>query len=208
MSPRPYKMGKRQAARTETRGRILEAARQLLAAEPSSDLSLEAIAQRADVSRLTIYYQFSSRAGLLEALYDHLAQRGHMEQMADVFQASDPMSAIEKLVHTFVGFWATDPRVMRRLRGIAALDPEVAQGIRSRDARRPRIALEILKRAPSMARGKRGVEQRAAAEVLGMLTGFETYDALARAGQTKAQIEATLTRLARCAIGEVSGDPK
>ena len=208
MSPRPYKMGKRQAARTETRGRILEAARQLLAAEPSSDLSLEAIAQRADVSRLTIYYQFSSRAGLLEALYDHLAQRGHMEQMADVFQASDPMSAIEKLVHTFVGFWATDPRVMRRLRGIAALDPEVAQGIRSRDARRPRIALEILKRAPSMTRGKRGeVDQRAAAEVLGMLTGFETYDALARAGQTKAQIEATLTRLARCAIGGVS-EPK
>src|SRR5262245_847126 len=207
MSPRPYRLGKRQAARSETRSRILEAARQLLATESNTDLSLEAIARRADVSRLTIYYQFSSRAGLLEALYDHLAQRGHMEQMADVFQASDTASAIEKLVQTFVGFWATDPHVMRRLRGIAALDPEVAQGIRSRDARRPRIALEILKRASSVRRAKSGgVHQRAVADVLGMLTSFETYDALARAGQTKAQIGAILTRLARCAVDDIDAE--
>ena len=31
MSPRPYRMGKREAAASETRARILEAARQLLA---------------------------------------------------------------------------------------------------------------------------------------------------------------------------------
>ena len=104
MSPRPYRMGKREAARSETRSRILEAARQLLASESTADLSMEAIARKADVSRLTIYYQFSSRAGLLEALYDHLAERGHMQQMADVFQASDAASAIEKMVRIFVGF--------------------------------------------------------------------------------------------------------
>src|SRR5262249_42141045 len=115
MSPRPYRMGKRQAARSETRRRILEAARQLLATESHTDLGMEAIARKADVSRLTIYYQFSSRAGLLEALYDHLAQRGHMEQMADVFRESETSSAIDKMVRTFVGFWATDPHVMRRL---------------------------------------------------------------------------------------------
>jgi len=57
-------MGKREAASSETRSRILEAARQLLATESNTDLSMEAIARKADVSRLTIYYQFSSRAGL------------------------------------------------------------------------------------------------------------------------------------------------
>src|SRR5262245_29436121 len=209
MSPRPYRMGKREAARSETRSRILEAARELLASESSTDLSMEAIARKADVARLTIYYQFSSRAGLLEALYDHLAQRGRMHQMAAVFQESDPSSAVEKMVQTFVGFWATDPRVMRHLRGMATLDPEIAQGIRSRDARRPRIALEILKRARGRAHSKLGeTQQRAAADVLGMLTSFETYDALARSGHTEAQIVATLTRLARCASGDVIGDQK
>ena len=119
MCPRPYRMGKRQAARSETRSRILEAARQLLATESTADLSMDAVARKADVSRLTIYYQFSSRAGLLEALYDHLAQRGNMQQMVEVFQESDSSSAIEKMVRTFVGFWASDPHVMRRLRAMA-----------------------------------------------------------------------------------------
>jgi AcrR family transcriptional regulator len=200
-------MGKRQAARRETRSRILEAARQLLATESNTDLSMEAIARKADVSRLTIYYQFSSRAGLLEALYDHLAQRGHMHQMADVFQTADISSAIEKMVRTFVGFWATDPQAMRRLRGMAALDPEIAQGIHGRDARRPRIALEILKRPPSRTHTKLGPgQQRMAADVLSMLTSFESYDALARAGQTEAQILRTLTQLARCVINNIGDE--
>src|SRR5262249_32405796 len=104
MSPRPYSMEKRLVARSETRVRILEAARRLLASESNTDLSMEAIARRADVSRLTIYYQFSSRAGLLEALYDHLAGRGHMQRMSEVFAESDAAIALEKMVRIFVGF--------------------------------------------------------------------------------------------------------
>src|SRR5689334_17058442 len=98
MSPRPYNMEKRQVARSETRVRILEAARCLLASESSTDLSMEAIARGADVSRLTIYYQFSSRAGLLEALYDHLAGRGNMRRMNEVFVEPDAAVALEKMV--------------------------------------------------------------------------------------------------------------
>src|SRR5579864_289178 len=97
MSPRPYHMGKRQAAADDTRARILEAARQLLANESETDLSMEAIARRANVSRLTIYYQFESRPGLLEALYDHLANRGNMRRMAEVFHEADPSIALEKI---------------------------------------------------------------------------------------------------------------
>jgi AcrR family transcriptional regulator len=104
------------------------------------------------VSRLTIYYQFSSRAGLLEALYDHLAGRGNMRRMSEIFTESDPAIALEKMVRIFVGFCASDPAVMRHLRAMAALDPEIAKGIGARDARRPRIASEILKRG---ARGER-----------------------------------------------------
>src|SRR5262252_8670576 len=129
MSPRPYRMGKRQAARSETRSRILEAARQLLATESETDLSMEAIARKADVSRLTIYYQFSSRAGLLEALYDHLAGRGNMRRMSEVFAETDAAVALEKMVRIFVGFWASDPAVMRHLRAMAALDPEIGKGV-------------------------------------------------------------------------------
>src|SRR5215510_13694986 len=205
MSPRPNSMEKRQVARSETCVRILEAARRLLASESNTDLSMEAIARGADVSRLTIYYQFSSRAGLLEALYDHLAGRGNLRQMSEVFAESDAAVALGKMVHIFVGFWSSDPAVMRRLRAMAALDPEIAKGIGARDARRPHIAGEILKRGARGTRNARSSQQRVAADVIGMLTSFESYDVLAKAGHSEAEIVATLTRLARCASDRVLG---
>ncbi|SRR6266536_1383973 len=203
MSPRTYNLGKREAAASETRGRILAAAREILANESAtSDLSMEGIARRADVSRLTIYYQFKSRHGLLEALYDELARRGNMHRMGEVFREPEPSLALEKLVRTFIGFWSSDPVVIRRLRGMAALDAEMAAGIQARDARRLHIAREVLGRTTEFTKIKGGVENRnLAASVLSMLTSFETYDALSRAGHSEQEITATVIGLARVAVG-------
>jgi AcrR family transcriptional regulator len=194
-------MQKRQAVASGTRTRILEAARQLLSSESETDLAMEAIARRADVSRLTIYYQFDSRRGLLEALYDYLANRGNMRRMSEVFQEPDPLAAIDKLVSVFVGFWSSDPVALRRLRAMAVLDPEIGEGIRARDARRGHIAREILKRIAAAGRKKFSEEQLdVTADLLSMLTGFATYDALAGDGHSQKEIIANVARLARCAV--------
>src|SRR5438034_7095657 len=79
MSPRPYRLGQRQVAADETRSRILNAARAQLETEVS--FSIDAVARRADVARMTVYYQFGSRRGLLEALFDDLAVRGGIPQL-------------------------------------------------------------------------------------------------------------------------------
>jgi AcrR family transcriptional regulator len=189
-------MDKREASANETRRRILEAARKVLAQESEDALSVDAIARRADVSRLTIYYQFKSRPGLLEALYDYLASRGGMQRMAEVFREPDPSKALDRLVGVFVTFWSSDQVVIRRLRAIAALDSEIREGLLSRDARRHRIAHEILKR---MAIGRKkkypGDRLDAAADVIAVLTGFGTYDALATSGHSDKEIIATVARL-------------
>ena len=198
MSPRAYRMDKRHVARDLTRARILDAARDLLTDDATRHLSMDAVARRADVSRLTIYYQFGSRAGLLEALYDHLATRGNIQRTAEVFQASTPSMALGIMVSTFVGFWSTDPSAVRRLRAMAVLDGEIQRGMRARDARRVHLAREILKQATHTIRVD--AQQAQAAEVLGMLTSFETYDTLARSGQTDNQIIATLKSLAQTAL--------
>src|SRR5262249_39650631 len=108
---------------------------------------------------------------------------------------------LEKMVRIFVGFWASDPAVMRHLRAMAALDSEIAKGISTRDARRPHIAGEILKRGA----GGDKKAQRIAADAIGMLTSFASYDALAKAGHPEAEIVATLTRLAHCASAHLLG---
>ncbi len=205
MSPRAYKLGKREAAATETRSRILEAAREILADESATaDLSMDGIARLADVSRLTIYYQFKSRPGLLEALYDQMAARGNLRRIAEVFHESDVSVALEKLIHIFAAFWSSDPVVIRRLRGMAALDAEMAPGLRARDARRQHIARELLSRVASSQKIKvkiKSDELSLTADVLSMLTSFETYDALARAGHKQKKIIDTVVKLARIATG-------
>src|SRR5215475_12222214 len=108
LMPRSYCMAKRELAANETRQRIIEAARRVLAQESEESLTMDAIARHADVSRLTIYYQFKSRPGLLEALYDELASRGGMRHMPEVFREPDPFKALDKLVGVFVGFWSSD----------------------------------------------------------------------------------------------------
>ena len=201
MSPRPYSMEKREVATTETRLRILEATRQILADESEGALSMDAIARRADVSRLTIYYQFSSRPGLLEALYDHLAAQGNMRRMAEVFHEPDPYLALDKVVDVFVGFWSSDRVVIRRLRAMAALDQEIALGIESRDARRRHIAGEILKRITAKEKKKYDEEQfKNRVDVIAMLTGFATYDALASTGHSEKEIIDVVARLVRVTV--------
>jgi AcrR family transcriptional regulator len=190
-------MEKREASANETRQRILEAARQVLAQESEDALSMDTIARRADVSRLTIYYQFKSRPGLLEALYDYLASRGGMQRMPEVFREPDPFKALDKLVAVFVTFWSSGQVVIRRLRAMAALDAEIREGLQSRDARRHHIAREILKRMAAAAEKKKYSDEHVAAtaDVIATLTGFATYDALATAGHTDKEIIATIARL-------------
>jgi AcrR family transcriptional regulator len=127
MSPRPYQLGRRRADIDEGRRRILDAARALLAESTHhAAFTVEAVAKRADVACATVYYQFGSKTGLLEAVCDSLAERGGMTELATAFTTPDPDDALLLLVAAFARFWDTDRHVMRRLRALAALDPDVA----------------------------------------------------------------------------------
>ncbi len=124
-----------------------------------------------------------------------------MQRVGEVFHEPDPSIALGKLIHTLVRFWSSDPGVIRRLRAMAAFDSEIAKSMRARDARRQRAVREILRRMAAARKEARGTEQQnLAADVLCTLISFETYDALARAGHSREEIIATITRLARCAV--------
>src|SRR5436853_5771508 len=106
MSPRPYKLGQRQASTDQTRARILSAARELLMNRDGfSGFSIEAVARQADVARMTVYHQFGSKIGLLEALCDSLASSGGMEQLAGAFRRPEPLDALDEYIAVFGRFW-------------------------------------------------------------------------------------------------------
>ena len=203
MSPRPYRLGQRQATTEQTRTRILAAARQLLAAADGiAAFTVEAVARHADVSRMTVYYQFGSKAGLLEALFDQLATTGGLPQGAvAALGQPDPLDALADYVAAFAGFWAAERLVLRRLRSLAALDPELAQGVRARDARR-RKGLELLAARLADRYGHPAPDALGeAVVVLHMLTSFETFDALAGPDRSPQDVAGQVYRLAVAALG-------
>lgn len=200
VSPRPYQLGRRQDQIAEGRRRVLEAARAELAeASTYTAFTVDAVARRADVSRATIYYQFGSKTGLLEALCDVLAASGRMSDLAGAFGAPDPGQALRAFVASFCTFWAADRPVMRRLRALAALDGEVGAVIAARDERR-RAGLEVLLRR--IRREQFDGDRARAVTILHMLTSFETFEGLAQPGRELEDVTHDILQLATAVFSD------
>ena len=202
MSPRPYRLGKRQDQIDESRRRIIDAARSLLAEAGSyRAFTVDAVAKKADVAKATIYYQFESKTGLLEAVCDALAEAGGMSELAAAFTDPDPSAALRAFVATFGHFWDADRPAMRRLRALAALDPEVGGVIAARDARR-RTGLGVL--AGRLAEGRDATSRgdpEDLVRVLFVLMSFETFDALAGPGAALTDVIGDVVRLVEAVVG-------
>ncbi len=200
MSPRPYRLGQRQAAIDETRARVVAAAGELLMSAEPGRFSVDAVARAADVSRATVYYQFSSRLGLLEALFDSVGAAGGMDGLADAFGQADPVAALDGYVAVFGRLWSSSRVLHRRLRGLAATDPELDQALQTRQEWRRQGVTELASRFTGQPGGP---PAELAPQIIGMLftlTSFETFDTLAGQDQTPATVVPLVQHLARAAV--------
>ena len=200
-APRRYRMVKRQATTERNRERMLAAARSLLLSEDFSEFSMEAVARHAGVIRPTVYYQFQSKAGLLEELYNYIARRGNMQELANVFRyGNDPLQHLHEFIRFFVNFWHSDRDLIRRLHGLGAIDSEIGQGLRARNERRRNGVRVIVERYERSYVQLTPLEKPTAIDTLHMLTSFETFDVLAAPGRGFEEIAATIQKLAYVAI--------
>ncbi len=202
MCPRPYRLGQRQIATEQTRARILIAARELLlTSDAFSGFSIDAVARQADVARMTVYHQFGSKIGLLEALSDSLAAHGGMEQLANAFRQKDPLEALDEYIRVFSRFWQSDRLVTRRLRALSTLDPDFEQVVKARDERR-REGLRVIVLRFVEKYGKPAPETiDETVNILFTLLSFETFDTLAGPTRSIEEVTPVVQRLARAALG-------
>jgi AcrR family transcriptional regulator len=177
MSPRTYQSERRQSATNETRSRILEAARSLLSRAGVPTFTIDAVAEGANVARMTVYYQFGSKPGLIAALSDDLASRGGIDRLPQAFMVPDPMAGLEILVQVFMHLWESERLVIQRLRALSALDPDFSDH-EDRNQRR-RQAITVLLRRLSPPPG----DLDDMADLLTAMTSFESYETLATSGR-------------------------
>jgi AcrR family transcriptional regulator len=198
MSPRPYRMERRREITDENRRRIINAARELLASRDAAEkFSMDAVARRAGVARMTVYHQFGSLRGLLEGLCDSLAVAGGMNHLADAFRNPDPLAGLDRFVDVFMRFWETDREVRRGLGAMAVLDPDIAAVLEERSGWR-RKGLQVLlgRLAKETGRPKpRELDDRV--DLLYTLTAFSTYDSLAGPKRSTEQVTRMVQQLAR-----------
>ena len=198
MSPRAYRSPVREAASSETRARILEAARSLLSQSGPAAFTIDAVAAAADVARMTVYNQFGSKTGLVEALSDDLAVRGGIRRLPEAFTAEDAMTGVAILVEVFTSLWSRERALVRPLRALALLDPELARS--NRDLRRRQALTVLIRRLASETGRPAPADQAAAIDLLLALTSFETYENLA-AGRSEAAVAQILVYAARRLLG-------
>ncbi len=201
MTPRSYRLGRRQAAVDRTRARILQAARALLVARGGAEFSIDAVARRARVTRATVYQRFGSRPQLLEALFDDLARRGGMWDLATAFRQPDPEEALARFIATFGRFWTAHRPIHRRLLGLGALDAGLERTLRARQEWR-RLGLRVIVGRVRERYGRPAASAEAeTVDLLFALTSFPTFDVLAGPKRTPAGVAPLVLRVARAVLG-------
>lgn len=110
----PYQVAARQALRTT----LLEAARELLRERRWNDITMADIAKGSGVSRQTLYNEFGSRQGFVQAylLYDADRLLSAVEQAIDS-AGGVPATAIERAFRTFLESVQQDPLAITVLSG-------------------------------------------------------------------------------------------
>lgn len=133
MAPRSYDNSLRAEQAEQTRARILDAARDLLAESDGTQLSTAAVAARARVSEPTVYRCFGNREGLLEALAHRFSQ-----ELGEPPMSEDPadMPAMMIAVAHYFGKNATWMR--------SSLKNPIMAELRSRGRRRRSSAVRAL----------------------------------------------------------------
>jgi len=183
MSPRPYRSPRRAAAAQRTRARVVAAAAALLAAPSGiAGFSLEAVAKKARVTRLTVYNQFGSRRALLEAVFDERAARGGLQRIAEAMADADPHGGLRRIIAIFCDFWSFDTAALSRLHAAGATDAEFATSVRERNERRRHVLSVLVTRMAA----ERGTDAKTSADlidVLFALTSLAFFEQLTRDGR-------------------------
>jgi AcrR family transcriptional regulator len=130
-----------------TRAALLAAAHAILEEQGFEALTMTAVAQRAEVTRRAVYMHFPTRAELVGALFDHVADvEGLADSLRGVREAGDAVTALDRWAAHLARYHPRLLAVDRALQRVWRHDPDAA-------AHRKRVVAEKLANCRRLARG-------------------------------------------------------
>jgi AcrR family transcriptional regulator len=165
----------------DTRRRIVEAARGLLQREGYAGMTIDAIAQRAEVSPQTVYALFKSKTGILTELLD-LSTFGadYDDAVRAALSATDPETRLRGAARIARQIHDAQSATFDLLRGAGVVAPELAKLEHQREClryERQEKMILILSEARSL---KPGLDIATARDIFWMFTGRDVYRMLVR----------------------------
>jgi AcrR family transcriptional regulator len=197
MRSRVYRTGRGRPGAAETRERILQAVRDLLAEGRFHEATVEEIAGRAGVARSTLHLHFGSRMGLVDEICELLARGSERAGIRSSLELADPGEALRSVLSSAVRFWAAEEDLHRSLYGLAEIDPAARAFVERQTSGRRRDLQRLSKRLHDAGRLRPGLHVDDAFSLLLVATSFATFDELRRnAKLTSSASEQAVARVA------------
>lgn len=180
-----------------TRRRIIDSARQLFGNDGFHKVGLEQVADHAGVGRKTIYFQFGSKLGLLEALVGDMSrQAGVPDFVGAALTDDDVRRGLRRFVGGSCSLWEHEAGLCRALLTLAASDADARHIIDRVGAERLADLHRLTRRARRLGQLQQGWTPSRAAAALWLLTAFESYDLIRRTGKSSREATNLLCELA------------
>jgi len=178
---RAYKSLTRQRQAHETRGRIVEATRQLLAAEGYAGMTVEAVARRAEVAVQTVYAVFGSKTGILAELLNQTTFGADYENtVRQILDERNPEKRLRGAALIARQIHDAQRAGFDLLRGAGVVAPELARLEQERERIRYEREEAMILSLRHAKRLRPGLSHGAARDILWTLTGSDVYRMLVR----------------------------
>jgi AcrR family transcriptional regulator len=178
---RPYKSLVRQRQAGDTRRRIVEATRELLQSEGYAGMTIEAIAQRAEVSAQSVYAIFKSKTGILTELLDQSTFGPDYEDAVKrALSASDPETRLRLAAPIARQIHDAQSAAFDLLRGAGVVAPELAKLELQREHLRYERQERMIVSLRDARRLRPELDDATARDIFWMLTGRDVYRMLVR----------------------------
>lgn len=176
MKKRSYRSTARNTQAAQTRNRILESAKRLFESEGFECVTIEKIAQTADVSIPTIYSLYQSKRGVLRALMDEALPTDQFNALVErSIQEKSPKKRLCISAKIARQMYDAEKAQMDIFRGAAVLAPEFKELEKEKEMRRYNrqvVTIKAMAKEKSLAKGLSVAKAR---DILWAFTGRDIY---------------------------------